>query len=200
MDKKQIIISIGREYGSGGHFIATKLAEIFDWPLYDSNLLSDIAAEKNLYLHKLSKYDEVPKKHLMSRTVCGYNNSPEENVANLQFNYLRKRAEEGKSFIVVGRCAEEVLKGYEGLITFFVLADMPDKIEVVKKLDHVSTSEAKTLIKQMDKNRKLYHNYYCSGKWGDSRNYDLCINSSKLGFDGTTEFLAEYIRKRMGTE
>ncbi len=196
MEKKQLIISVGREYGSGGHYIANKLAEIFSLPVYDSNLMSDLASENNLYLHKLSKYDEVPKKHLLSRTVCGYSNSPEENVANLQFNFLRKKASEGKSFVVVGRCSEDVLSEFKGLITIFVLADMKDKINVVRKNENVSASVAEVLIKQMDKNRKTYHNYYCKGKWGDSRNYDLSINSSKLGLDATAEFIADYIRKR----
>ena len=197
MEKGQVIISIGREYGSGGHYIATKLAEKFSLPLYDSNLMSDLASEKNLHLHKLKKYDEVPKKRLFSRTVNGYSNSPEENVANLQIDYLRTKAAEGNSFVVVGRCSEEILAEYDGLIKIFILADMQHKIDLVKNIERISAKNAENLIHQMDKKRKTYHNYYCKGKWGDSRNYDLCLNSTTLGLDDSVEFIADYVRRRM---
>lgn len=193
----QVIISIGREFGSGGHEIAEKLSKRFGLSMYDVNLLREIAVEKNLDHTQLEKYDEVPKKRFISRNVRGYSNSPEENIANIQFEYLQRKAKEGKSFVVVGRCSEAILKEYAGLITIFVLADRDKKIERVSEIRKISASEAEAVMHRHDKKRKEYHNYYCTGKWGDSRNYDISINSSKLGIDKTTDYLESYIRERM---
>ena len=194
---EQVIISIGREFGSGGHEIAEKLSERFGLDMYDVNLLREIAVEKNLDASALEKYDEVPKKRFISRNVRGYSNSPEENIANIQFEYLQKKAKGGKSFVVVGRCSEAILKEYKGLITIFILADRDKKIERLGEVRNMSPSEAEVAMNKYDKKRKEYHNYYCTGKWGDSRNYDISINSSKLGIDKTVDYLESYIKERI---
>lgn len=194
--EKQLIISVGREFGSGGHEIAEMLAERFGLSLYDSNLLEEIAMEKKVDGSDFEKYDEVPKNKLFSRKVRGYSNSMEENIANMQFDYLQKKASKGESFVVVGRCAETMLRSYPAMVSIFVLGDWDHKVERVKKLYNMSTAEAEIFIKKQDKKRKTYHNYYCEGKWGDSRNYDLSINSSKLGEKVTEEIIADYIMKR----
>ncbi len=194
---EQVIISIGREFGSGGHEIAEKLSERFGLDMYDVNLLREIAVEKNLDAAVLEKYDEVPKKRFISRNVRGYSNSPEENIANIQFEYLQKKAKAGKSFVVVGRCSEAILKEYKGLITIFILADRDKKIERLGEVRNMSPSEAESAMHKYDKKRKEYHNYYCTGKWGDSRNYDISINSSKLGIDKTVDYLESYIKERI---
>ncbi len=199
MEKKQVIIAIGREYGSGGHAIAEKLAERFELPFYDHNLLDEIANEKNIDVNNLQKYDEVPRNRLFSRTVKGYSNSPEEVIANMQFDFLRQKAEAGNSFVVVGRCAETILKDYKGLISIFILGDMDKKKARVAEIYNMSETAAESKIMRHDKKRKSYHNYYCEGKWGDSRNYDLTINSSKMGIEGTKDILEEYIKGRMET-
>lgn len=102
---KQLIISVGREFGSGGHVIAEELARRFGLVLYDNNLLEQIAEEKEIPHDGLKKYDEKPKSRLFSRTVRGYSNSVQENLANMQFDYLKKKAADGESFVVVGRCS-----------------------------------------------------------------------------------------------
>lgn len=197
MESKQLIIAVSREFGSGGHCIAEELARRFALPLYDRNILEEIADEKNVDSRNLEKYDELPKNHLFSRTVRGFSNSPEEQIANMQFDFLRKKAEEGASFVIVGRCAETILKGNPGLITIFVLGDMDAKIKRIAGLHLISRAEAERMIWRHDRKRKAYHNHYCEMKWGDSRNYDLCINSNKLGIERTTDTLKQYIRERM---
>lgn len=197
MESKQLIIAVSREFGSGGHCIAEELARRFALPLYDRNILEEIADEKNVDSRNLEKYDELPKNHLFSRTVRGFSNSPEEQIANMQFDFLRKKAEEGASFVIVGRCAETILKGNPGLITIFVLGDMDAKIKRIAGLHLISRAEAERMIWRHDRKRKAYHNHYCEMKWGDSRNYDLCINSNKLGIERTTDTLEQYIRERM---
>lgn len=194
--EKQLIISIGREFGSGGHEIAEMLAKRFNLSLYDHNILEEIAAEKKIEATHIGKYDEVPKNFFFSRTVRGYSNSVEENVANMQFDYLQDKASRGESFVVVGRCSETILKPYDGLISMFILGDWEHKVERVMRLYNLSHAEAEVFIIRQDKKRKNYHNYYCKGKWGDSRNYDISVNSSKLGEEATAEMLAEYIMKR----
>lgn len=201
---QQLIISVGREFGSGGHVIAEALAKKFGLEFYDINILREIAVEKCVddeklseYVSHLTKFDEVPKKRFISRNVRGYSNSPEENIANLQFEYLQKKAKEGKSFVVVGRCAEAILKNYDCLVSMFILADKECKVNRVKEIRGISAQEAEAVMQRHDKKRKEYHNYYCTGKWGDSRNYDISINSSRLGIEKTTDYLESYIRERM---
>lgn len=130
--------------------------------------------------------------------MCGFSNSPEEIVANLQFDYIRSKAESGESFVVVGRCAETVLRDFEGLISIFILGDKEVKAERVSKIRSISVNEAKAVMYRHDRKRKSYHNYYSSNKWGDSRSYDLTINSSKQGIETTIDLLENYIRIRMG--
>lgn len=194
---RQLIISIGREYGSGGHAIAELLAKKFNLPLYDHNLLDEIAESRNIAAEELKQYDETPKKRLLSRTVKGYSNSPEENVAYMQFDYMRKMADEGKSFIVVGRCAEYVLKDYDAMVSLFILSDEKSKMQRICKVRNMNEQQAAAAMYRHDKHRKAYHNYYCDGKWGDSRCYELSVNSSKLGIEGTADIIEAYIKARM---
>ena len=194
---KPLIISIGREFGSGGHAIGEELAKRFSLAFFDHNLLEHVGEETNISGEAMRQYDERPRNLFLTRTVRGYSNSIRENVANMQFDYLRRMAAEGKSFVIVGRCAESILKGTPGLITLFILGDFEAKRARVERIYHLSPEEAEHKMSRMDWERKSYHNYYCKGKWGDSRNYDLSINSSRLGFEGTVEMLETYIRARI---
>lgn len=194
---KQCIISLGREFGSGGHEIAQKLSEHYGLQLLDHNLLKEVASERNLDAKELEGYDEKRKNPFLYRTVRGMSSAPEENVYLLQFDYLQKKAEQGESFVVVGRCSENVLKKYDCMISIFILGNMDKKIERIMRLYHLSNEEAVKLIRDKDTKRKRYHNSNCEGKWGDSRNYDISVNSSKLGIDRTVQLLIQYIDERI---
>lgn len=195
-ENRQLIISVGREFGSGGHEIAEELSKRFDLPFYDYHLIGEIAAGKKIDVKTLERFDELPKIPFFSRTVKGYSNSPQENLANMQFEYLKKKAAQGESFVIVGRCSETILKGNPGLVSIFVLGDIEAKINRVMEREHTSRIGAEEMIARHDRKRKTYHNHYCRGKWGDSRNYDISINSSKLGVMGTVDVLEDYIKKR----
>lgn len=195
--KKQLIIAVGREYGSGGHVIAEELAKRFELPLFDYHLLGEIALKKKVDVKTLEKFDELPKIPFFSRTVNGYSNSPQENIANMQFDFLKKKAAEGESFVIVGRCAETILKECPALISFFVLGDMEKKIERIMEREQLSRISAEEMIARQDRKRKTYHNHYCKNKWGDSRGYDLSINSSRLGLEGTVDVMEDYIKRRL---
>ena len=193
---KQLIISVGREFGSGGHEIAEKLARIYDIPLLDHNLLYEIAEERGLDGERLKEFDEKHKTFFGTRTVRGFSSAPEENVSLLQFDYLQKRAAKGDSFVVVGRCSEDVLREYDCMISIFILGDKQNKVERIMELFDMEESMAERFICDKDMKRRRYHNSYCEGKWGDSRNYDISINSSKLGIEGTVAVLKDYIDRR----
>ncbi|MCR4955633.1 MAG: cytidylate kinase-like family protein [Lachnospiraceae bacterium] len=196
---KQVIITIGREYGCGGLIIAKDIAEHYKIPLYDKNILEAVAAEKGISAEVFEAYSEKPRNKFLSRNVRGQISSIEHHVAEMQFEYLRERAESGESFVVLGRCAEEVLKDYPGLIKLFILADADFKLNHVMTKFNLSEPAAEAQIKKFNKQRKLYHNSYCDFKWGDSRSYDLTINSSRLGLNGTLKTLIDYIDTRIET-
>lgn len=194
---EQLIIALGREFGSGGHEIARTLAGRFSLPLYEKNILEEIARARGLDAGGLAPYDERPKNHLMYRTVNGFSNAPGDVIAQMQFEYLRERAEVGASFVVLGRCAEEVLRGRPGLVSIFVLADRDFKLARTMERGAASQGEAQAILLREDRRRKLYHDQFCKGKWGTSRNYDLTVNSARLGIQGTADILEQYIRARM---
>lgn len=177
-----------------------KISEYFGITYYDRRILEDIAEEKNVRIEYLEKYDEQKRNVLFSRSVKGYTNSIEEIVAEMQFEYLRKKAASGESFVIVGRCADELFRGDERLVSIFVLGDKEDRIQRVSKRHDISLDEAAAKVARHDKSRKKYHNRHSEIKWGDSRGYDICINSTRLGIDKTAELLEQYIHERTGLE
>ncbi|MBR5157104.1 MAG: cytidylate kinase-like family protein [Clostridia bacterium] len=195
---RQLIISIGREFGSGGHIIAEDLAKRFNLPLYDHNLLEHIAEEKNVDHEHLRKYEEKPKLKFFTKKVKGHTNSFSEHIFRMQFEYLQKKGDAGESFVVVGRCSEAMLSHNPNLVSVFVLGDVPCKIKRIKEVYGIKTDEEANKMRiRKDMERKLYHNNHCKGKWGDSRNYHISINSSKLGIEKTVDLLEDYIREFM---
>lgn len=193
--KEQLIVSISREFGSGGREIAQKIAEDMGLALYDRNILEEIAREKNMDPKNFQDADEKPRNKLLTRRVKGHTNSMEENLALMQFEYLRRKADGGESFVVVGRCSETVLKDREELVAVFVVGEKEAKIQRTMKKFELSRQEAADKCERHDRTRKRYHNHYSDFKWGDSRNYDICINSSRLGVDKTAEVIEAYIQK-----
>ena len=191
---KQRIIAIGREYGSGGHKIGEILSKRYGIPLYDKEMIEEIAKEKNLDLDELKKYDETPRNRLFSRTVNGFTNSPEETISQMQFDFLREKAKAGESFVVVGRCATSILKDNENTVCIFVTGNLVDEATRISKLYRLTEVEGEALVEKVNKQRKQYHNYYCKEKWGDSRYYDLIINSSKVGIENAADIIDNYIK------
>lgn len=188
----QLIVSIGRESGSGGLEIARTLAKRFDLPLYNKSILQTAAEAKGLNANELEQYDERPRSLLFYRSVKGFSNAPEDGVAQMQFDLLRRHAAAGESFVVLGRCAEEVLADYECLVSIFVEADLDFRI----RRTPLPGNEALEFIHKQDRQRRIYHDQHCKGDWGDAQSYDLVINSARLGVPGTVDVLEHYIRAR----
>lgn len=162
----QLIISIGREFGSAGREMGTHLAEHYGLLLYDHNMLTEIAAKKNVNSKAIAEFDEVKRNKLLYRTVKGMNSSPQDNVAQMQFDFLKEKAAAGESFIVVGRCLETILKEYPALISIFINGDMDAKVERISRIYYLSAKEAEKFIKDKNQKRKRYHNSHCSSTWG----------------------------------
>lgn len=196
----QLIISVGREFGSGGRVIAEALAERFNIPIYDRHLITEIANKTGMTPEQIEKLNESPNSRLVSRRVRGFSNSIEDNIAEMQFDFIRKKAESGESFVVVGRCSETKLRDFSGLVSLFILGDMDAKIKRVMELYDMNEHDAKSFIEKKDKKRKRYHNYHIHMHWGDSRLYDLSINSSRLGIEKTIDVLEAYIRQRIASQ
>ena len=194
---KQTIIAISREFGSEGHEIARIIAEDLGLKLYDRSMLDEMADNMGIKVEVLEKHDEKPRNFFLTRTVGKYTNSMEEIVADMQFDFIKEKAESGESFVIVGRCADSVLRGMEGLITIFVIGTKEAKVKHVMDKFDLSESEALIKMARHDKKRSQYHNRHSDGRWGDSRFYDFCINSSLLGVQGTVKILEDYIHARM---
>ena len=194
--EKQIIISICREHGSAGREIATLLAKKLDVPVYDKNIFEEIGKTKGIDTNDISKYDEKPRRFFITRKVNGHSNSPEENVAELQFALLKSKAADGDSFVVVGRCADQLFRGMDGAISIFITGNMKEKVAHIMKSENRTEADAKKEIEKHDKRRRQYHDYFFpNSKWADSRSYDICVNSSLLGVEGSVEFLYDFINK-----
>ena len=116
------------------------------------------------------------------------------------FDFIREKAESGESFVVVGRCSENVLRDHPGLISLFIRGDEAEKTERICRLYKLNKLEAKAKMYRHDKKRKAYHNYYSKMKWGDSRGYDFCVNSSLMGVEATAEALYTMISNYLNSK
>lgn len=193
-DMKQIIISIGREFGSGGHIIAKSLAEHYNIPLYNKEILYEIAKKNGYSEQVVERYDERPiNLGFMPFPVAGGVISIEQEIALKQFEFMKKKADNNESFVILGRCADEVLADNPNLVRIFITGDKESKILRVMEREGLDRKQAETKMKKMDKMRKTYHNFYCESKWGDSRGYDICINTTRIDYDTAKNIVAQYV-------
>lgn len=192
-----MIISIGREYGSGGHEIGEKLAERFNIPMYDKNILYELGKQIGISPEQLEKYDEKPRNLLLSRNVKGYTNSPEDIVAEMQFKFFLEKAEAGESFVIVGRCSDTILDDNDSMISIFIRAEKEERIKRLMKKYEIDREQAKRDMARIDRRRSTYHNNHSKNKWGDAAAYDMCINSSKVGVDKTVDIIATFVQMKM---
>lgn len=196
---KKHIISIGRQYGCGGHEIATKLSEKLNIPYYDKEIIKRAAKDSGFDEHIFTFYDERPtRSFLYNVSADGFTNisnggmALEDQVFQYQFDTIRKVADEG-SCIIVGRCADYILKDNPDLFTVFLHADDEFRKKRVLNEYGVNSKNIMREINSVDKKRAKFHNFYSDEKWGDAKTYDLAINVSRLGIDGTVELISQYI-------
>lgn len=197
---KQLIITIGRESGSGGLEIAKKLGERLGITVYGKNIFAEIGEKFDIDTSRLEKFDEKPRRVLFSRKIQNHYSAPEQQVVEMQREFIKGKADEGQSFIILGRCGiKAVLDCPCVLVRLFIEADKDFKVQRIKEQSGYNETQAITLMSWVDNRRRNYHDQFCTGvKWGDRSSYDLVVKTNKLGIDGTVDFLENYIRMRLG--
>ena len=201
------IITIGRQFGSAGREIGEKLAEYFGIKCYDKELLSRAAKESGFCEEMIQNHDERPTNSFLYNLVMdtysfGYNASSfvdmpiSHKVFLAQFDTIKQLAA-NESCVIIGRCADYALADFPNVVTVFITADEEEKIKTLMERHQVSESQARDIMIKTDKRRASYYNYYSSKRWGDSRSYGLCINSSKVGMDGAIRIIKDFAESRV---
>lgn len=201
MDERTVI-TIGREFGSGGHEIGSKLAERLGIKCYDKELLELAAKQSGLCEELFASQDEKPTNSFLYSLVMdtyslGYTNSYVDMPINhkvflAQFDAIKKLAEK-ESCVIVGRCADYALEDDPFAVSVFIKAGMDNRIKRIKRIYELNDSKAADLIQKTDKRRASYYNYYSSKKWGEAKSYDLCIDSGVVGIDGAIDMILKFI-------
>ena len=194
------IITIGRQFGSGGREIAKKIAKHFNIKCYDKEIISLTAEHSGLHEDFIKTCDE---KAVSSFAFSVANNfyisangahQVQTKAYFSQFETIKKLAET-ESCVIVGRVADYVLRNKENKITIFISANTNDRVNRIMEYENISEAKAEKMIAKADKNRAKYYNFFSQYKWGDAKTYDVCINSSVLGIDKTAEVLISYIEQ-----
>lgn len=201
------VITIGRQYGSGGREIGEKLAKALDIPFYDKELVTLAAQNSDLHKDVLREIDERATNSLLYSLVTGnamrgvnspiYYEMPINDKLFIAQSEIIKDISKKGSCVIVGRCADYVLEDCNvPVVNVFIHADMPFKIGRIQKENDLSPEKAKDKIVKTEKRRKTYYNYYTNREWGKLDNYDICINSSKLGIDMAVELLKNFVNMK----
>ncbi len=191
-----MLITIGREHGSGGHDIARLLAQELSIPCYDKEIVDEAAAQSPFSKEILNNYDEkrvsaffMPVSHFGGMDG-GFQLNMQ--VASAQFDAVRSLAKDNQG-VFVGRCADYVLRGRPELLRVFVAAPLSFRIRTIMERKHLSEDQARKLIREVDKDRASYYRYYTDQVWGEAGNYDLVIDSSRVGTAGAVKVIRAYL-------
>ena len=180
------IITISREFGSGGRFIGEEVAKKLGIGYYDKKIINQIAEKSGLSPDYIQESAELsPKKGLFAYAFAGRDitgKSLEDMVYEAQRKVILELADK-ESCVIIGRNADFILKDRDDVLNVFIHGDMPEKIQRISRLYHVNEQEAVKLIEDTDKRRMTNYNFYTGKKWGKASNYTLCLNSSQLGYD-----------------
>ena len=203
MAKTNTIITIGRQFGSGGREIGYMVADKLGIKLYDKEMLQRAAQDSGICEELFESHDEKPSNSFLYSLVMDtysmgysgstYNDMPiNHKIFLAQFDAIKKIANEGPC-ILVGRCADYALEGYPNLLSVFIHADLDARIKRIAKKYDLMDAKAKDLIIKTNKKRASYYNYYTDKRWGDADSYDVCLDSSVLGLEGTAEAIIKLI-------
>lgn len=193
-----MIITIGRQHGSSGREIARLLAEKLNYKCYDKEIVDEAANHSDFSRDLIDAFDEKRMSaFILHAGGYGLNENFRLNmqVVSAQFEAMRNIAEKGNC-IFVGRCADYILRDHDDLISVFILGDMDERLKCLERRQGLDEVEARKKIKDVDKDRSSFYRYYSDQTWGDAQNYDMCINSSKLGVEGTVQVILDYIKAR----
>ena len=197
------IITITRQYGSGGHDIGKLLSERLGIPFYDKELISLAAKKSGVSPEVFAQADERMSNSLLytlSTGLYNYGNGfsamgdlpMNDRLYILQHKIIKEKAEK-EVFVVVGRCADYILKEYDNVVRVFVYADLDVRARRAVERQDIEASRARQAVSKVDKNRANYYSFYSGQKWGQVENYDLCINTTKLDVDQAVKLITDYI-------
>ena len=199
------IITIGRQFGSGGKEIGQKVADYYGIKCYDKELIAHVAKNSGFCQEMIQQQDERPTNSFLYNLVMdtysfGYNASSfvdmpiSQKVFLAQFDTIKQLAEEGPC-VFIGRCADSALSDRSNVINLFIYADEEYRIkEIMGRFADINTEQkAKDFMNKKDKQRMSYYNYYSSKRWGQAETYDACLNTSLLGIEGTVKLIIQMI-------
>ena len=197
------IITISRQYGSGGREIGAKLAQKLGIPFYDNEIITRAAKESGFAEAAFENAEKKATNSLLYSIAMGMNAygnqdigfthlSLDDQVYLAQSNVIRKVAKEGPC-VIVGRCADYVLKDFDNVIHIFVWADIENRIKRALSLYQLTSNKPEDEILKIDKRRANYYNYHASEKWGKAENYHLSIKSDYVGIDGAVDCIAQFV-------
>lgn len=202
--KTTSIITIGRQYGSGGREIGEKLAKNLEIPFYDKELLDRAANDSGLCKELFENHDEKPTNSFLYSLVMdtysfGYSSAAftdmpiNHKVFLAQFEAIKKLAGEGPC-VMVGRCADYALSEFDNCFSIFIHSDMESRIRRIARKYQMKDNKARDAILKTDKSRSSYYNYYTNKRWGDASSYHLSLDSGKMGVDKTVSCIIEALK------
>ncbi len=206
---KKIIITIARQYGSGGREIGERVAELLGIPLYDKEIITDASAKGSLDEDVIKKVDESAANSLLYTLAMGsnilgttmhfgYKMPLNDKLFILQSEVIKEYAKEG-SCVIIGRCADYVLRDEPNVLRLFIFGDLDHRqARVRERHPEIKSSQVIDVINKTDKRRSSYYNFYTGNKWGNYDNYDMTINSSTLGIENTAQVIYASALKLMG--
>ncbi len=201
------IITVGRQYGSGGREVAKKLAEVMNLSFYDKELLAEASRESGICQEVIENYDEKQEKRsFFSMLGTGFQGRTDSlgmylemplnhRIFLAQFDAIRKIADKGNC-VIVGRCADYVLRDHPNVLNVFIKASLEERIKRIERLYDPDPMKAEDMIRKADKQRATYYNYYATGTWGDANNYHLCLDTGVLGVNGAVELIRRAVELR----
>lgn len=210
MAKTNTIITIGREFGSGGHEIGEHLSEKLEIPFYDKEMLDRASKESGIAEELLKAHDEKPTSSFLYSLVMdtyslgyksgNYSDMPiNHKIFLAQFDAIKKLAEEGPC-ILIGRCADYALEDYRNVLSVFIHADIDKRAKRISRMYDMTEAKAKEMILKTDKRRGSYYNYYTNKKWSAVQSYDVCLDSGELGIDGCVDAIIEIVKIKEGVK
>ena len=191
------IITISREFGSGGRFIGEEVAKKLGIAYYDKNIINEIAEKSGLSPEYIQENAELsPKKGLFAYAFSGRDitgKSVEDMVYEAQRNIILELAEK-EPCVIIGRNADYILQDRDDVLNVFIHGDMPEKIKRITGLYNVKEKEAVKMMADTDKRRRTNYSFYTDQNWGKASNYTLCLNSSQLGYDRCEMIIMECVK------
>ena len=197
--EKKIIINIGRQFGGGGLGVAYELGKKLGIPVYDKELIAKAAQDSGFSKGIFEESDEKKRLFSLSSIFASRfgdteNYMSDRGLCKMQSETIRKIAEQG-SAIIVGRCSDYILRDMECTLDVFLTSPLEVRAARIAERSGLSLEEAEKLAEEKDRNRAEYYNYYTFTDWGVASTYDLCLDSSVLGIEGTADMIIEFARK-----